>query len=710
MNPDCADVVVFANIPITLTYAIPDGLTPAPGMRVAVPVRGSIRVGMVIGSSQPQENIEYKPILKVLDKQPLIPADLIEMLLWCSRYYHAAPGACITLAFPPYLRTDKELELTEEQLVKKTAVGYGHLGKKQQQLFDSIPDGGIELSQLKKLIPGATASIKGLLDKGYIELGKYEQNFITEQPPAYMPQQQAAIETLRKQIDSDSYKTFVLRGVTGSGKTEVYLAAAMQALQAGKSVLYMVPEIALTPQSIARIKERIPYETALFHSGLSARKRADEFLRVSTGKARFVLGTRSAIFAPVHDLGLIIVDEEHDGSYKQSDGVAYNARDLSMLRARNMHAVCVLGSATPSMDTISKIEREDVELIQMTERVGNQAMPTIEVVDMRNCDAILSDELKEAIEETTQRGEQCLLFINKRGFSAAMVCPSCGDPLKCKRCDHSLTYHKAKGRAICHFCGFSMALPEICPECSCLDMRPMGSGTERIMEEIGKLYPDLRLLQMDTDEINTPRKLEEALEKIRNKEIDLIVGTQMIAKGHDFPALTMVGVIHAEQMLYMPDFRAIERTFQQIVQVAGRAGRHLDNNRVLIQSLIPDHPVIQAIANYDYDAMIEGEKPVRQLTKFPPYGHMARLIFTAKDAKLADSSAMEAARLGNVPGVNVMGPAPAPMALLKDNHRRQLILTADERGPLHMALGRIRSKKVNSSVRRKIDVDPYDMF
>lgn len=654
MMGSIAEVVVFAAIPKVLSYRVPEECSPCIGMRVLVPVRQTKRVGVIIALKTDEEQEGLKDILDLIDPEPLVPPEIIELLVWCSRYYHAGIGACLAMAFPPLLRKD---------------------GRRD--------DGGQGLAQ---------------------------EDHPSSPPLTYSGDQAHAIKTIASALDKGRFKSFVLHGITGSGKTAVYLACAMQALNAGRSVIYMVPEIALTPQTIMRIRERVPFAMAVFHSGLSPKVRTKEFLKASRGKAHFVLGTRSAIFAPVKDLGLIIVDEEHDGSYKQDDGVPYNARDLAILRAKTHEAVVILGSATPSMDTYARIRTHDSVLLSMTSRIGQAQLPVIDTIDMRGRKEILSEELVAAMEATLARGEQCLLFINRRGFSAAMVCPGCAQVLTCTRCSRSLTYHKARSAAICHYCGFTFPVPEICPACGCMDMRPLGLGTERIMAEAALRLPQARILQMDSDEISTPRKLGAALTSIREQRVDVIVGTQMISKGHDFPHLTLVGVMQAEQLLHMPDFRAVERTFQQVVQVAGRAGRTRPDTRVILQTVIPDHPVIGAITRYDYDAMIREEDASRRLAGLPPFAYMARCVLASLQSGLVEDVVRRAARVTALPGVRVMGPSPAPLTMLRGHHRWHMLLTAEKRAKLHLALNKLEQMKIPSQVRLKIDVDPYDML
>ncbi|MEA3221705.1 MAG: primosomal protein N' [Thermodesulfobacteriota bacterium] len=712
-----ADVVIFLGIHKMLTYAIPEGMAVGRGCRVIVPLRDSRRVGIVVSLHERQGIKGLKGVFQILDKEPLIPEGLINMLWWCARYYHASIGSCISLAFPPYLRKGKQIEIEPSYIVfKADKIDSARVwtGKKQRMLLDAIPQTGILLERLKKIIPGSTSSIAALVGRGLIELKEMEKDISIGASPIdglrYTKEQAHAIAVIEEGIKAGEFKTFLIHGITGSGKTEVYLASAMKALSVGRSVIYLVPEISLTPQTIHRIKLRIPFEVAVFHSGLSDKARAVEFFKVARKGVRFVLGARSAIFAPLKDLGLIIVDEEHDSSYKQSEGVPYNARDLSMLRAKKEGAVVVLGSATPSMESFTKAKASEISLINMPYRIGEANLPEIDIIDMRGESALISDDLMQSVEEILLKGEQTLLFINRRGFAAAIVCPGCGKVLTCPNCDRSLTYHKARGVALCHYCGFTLALPEICPFCGCIDMRPLGLGTERIVDEVSKAFPDARILKMDTDEIFTPAKLLYALNAIQNNNVDIIVGTQMIAKGHDFPNLTLVGVVYGEQLLYMPDFRAIERTFQQIVQVTGRAGRRRSATRVIVQTLVPDHPIFDAIKSYDYDGMIRMEEAARKPAGLPPYMHMARCVFSSYRINAPGVVAGQVASILRRTKVLLVGPAPAPITFLRGAYRWHLILKSDNRRALHSAIGSIQSFKVPSYVKLRIDIDPYDML
>lgn len=713
MGAMIAEVVIFTGIPKALSYTVPEGLRASVGCRVRAPVRKARKTGVIIGIREERpDDTGLKPLFAVIDEQPLMSREMIDFVQWCSRYYHAGIGQCMSLAFPPYLRQGKTLVLEEDPLVFPAVRGTARIGKRQKAILDAIPAEGMLMSGVRALFPGCSPSIAGLMEKGCLDVRQKKSEVPRPVLPSvdFTPDQQKAVAAISGAVDAGGFHTFVLHGITGSGKTEVYLAMANKVLEKGKSVLYLVPEISLTPQTVEMVRGRVPHEAAVFHSGLSPRERAREFDRVARSGVRLVLGTRSAVFAPLTRLGLVIVDEEHDGSYKQEEGVPYNARDLSILRAKNSRAAVILGSATPSMETYVRPDEKQATLITMSSRVGPAELPKVRIVDMKDVKGPLSDTLLDEMRTTLSAGEQVLLFINRRGFSAAMFCPGCGKPLKCTRCDRSLTYHKARGISLCHWCGFTMKLPEICPACGCLDMKPVGFGTEKILQAVKEAFPDRRLLRMDSDEMSGSGRLSSALEEIRTGKVDIIVGTQMIAKGHDFPHLALVGVVHAEQLLHIPDFRAGERTFQQIVQVAGRAGRRRSDTLVVIQTLIPDHALIRAIAEYDYLKMIATEQEIRKITGFPPYSFMARcVVSTSSEKQGRDASTMLASAV-NVPSVEVLGPAPAPISFIRNRYRWHIILRSKNRTALHKAIGCLEQTAIPAKADVKIDVDPYTML
>ncbi|HOM30049.1 MAG TPA: primosomal protein N' [Deltaproteobacteria bacterium] len=709
-----ADVVMFSNIPVVLTYSVPPGMEAMPGCRVTAPVRSTLRVGVVIEVREAlEEVVPLKDIHSVLDDRPLLTPELIGLVRWTSGYYHAGIGPCMALAFPPALRRARGVVLEEDPVLVKTGVTPSRLGSVQKKVLDAVGDGGVLMSELAKRFPGSSSVIRGLVAKGALHAlaaRKGDGGPRGEPAPEHSPDQRRAIQEICAAIEKGGFRAFLLHGITGSGKTEVYLSCALEALRRGRSVLYLVPEIALTAQTVAMIRRRIPEEIAVFHSGLPEIERARAFLRVAQGGVRFVLGTRSAVFAPLTGIGLVVVDEEHDHSYKQDEGVPYNARDLGVLRASNHGACVVLGSATPSLESYEHGLSGKYGLLVMGSRVGGAGLPRVRVVDMRSVRAPVSDVLVSEMKDTLERHEQVLLFINRRGYSAAIVCPGCGKVLSCVRCKRSLTYHRGRGEALCHWCGFSMRLPEVCPFCGCLDMKPLGIGTEQVIDAVRRAFPEGRLLRMDSDEMTTARKLEWALERIRSREVDIVVGTQMIAKGHDFPHLTLVGVVYAEQLLHLPDFRSGERMFQQIVQVAGRAGRRKSDTQVIIQTLIPDHPLIEAIAGHDYRAMVELEAETRRAAGFPPYAHLARCVVSAGSEQAAREASLAAAHALKSPGVEVIGPAPAPISLIRNRHRWHLLTRSQDRSRLHRALSALDPRGLGPGVQVRVDVDPYTML
>lgn len=708
-----ADVVMFTNIPKVLSYAVPAGLSASVGCRVLAPVRNVLQVGVVMAMGhRTDDTMALKDIDEVLDERPFLTEELMNLIKWTSRYYHAGIGPCMALAFPPFLRRGRTFVPEEDMLLVRAAQEPGSVTPALRSLLDRVPPEGILMSELKGMFPKSSPRIRSLVERGFLDMrppGPVHARCLQD-VPEHSSDQLEAIRQMAEAIENGGYHSFVLHGITGSGKTEVYLAAANEVLRREKSVLYLVPEIALTSQTIDMVKGRIPFEVAVFHSGLPDRDRAREFMKVVSGGARFVLGTRSAVFSPLKDIGLIVVDEEHDHSYKQDEGVPYNARDLSIVRAVNNQACVILGSATPSMETYERARTGRSRLVVMASRIGPATLPEVEVVDMRNVPGPLSERLLDEMARTLDRKEQVLLFINRRGFSAALVCPGCGKVLRCTRCDRSLTYHRSRGEALCHWCGFAMRLPEICPACGCLDMRPVGLGTEKVLQSVQSSFPGSSVLRMDSDEMTTSRKLSAALESIRTGSVDVIVGTQMIAKGHDFPNLTLVGVVHAEQLLYMPDFRSGERTFQQIVQVAGRAGRRKSDTKVIIQTLIPEHPLIGAMVRHDYESMVAQEGEVRKATGFPPYTYLARCVVSAGEEKRAKSQAVKLASSVKVPQVEVIGPVPAPISLLRNRHRWHLVLRSRNRGALHRALDAVERVKLSGETDLRIDVDPYSML
>jgi primosomal protein N' (replication factor Y) len=518
-----------------------------------------------------------------------------------------------------------------------------------------------------------------------------------------------------------AFQPYLLHGVTGSGKTEVYLQLIAQARARGKGALVLVPEIALTPQLSGRFKARFGDEVALLHSGLSDAERHAEWLRLRRGEARICVGVRSAIFAPVQDLAVLVVDEEHDGSFKQEDGPAYHARDLAVVRARIEDAVLLLGSATPSLETLENARRGKYRLLALPRRVDDRPMPTVELVDLsrlrRNgvtaLPGLISPTLSGALEETLAAGQQAILFLNRRGYQSLMVCEACGAEARCTQCAVSLTHHARRGVLLCHYCGHAEPMSARCPACGGVRMG-VGVGTEQVEEAVRGLFPRARVGRLDRDVVSTADDTAEVLARFANRELDVLVGTQMVTKGHDFPGVTLVGVVLADTALALPDFRAAERTFQLLAQVAGRAGRGADAGRVLVQTFNPSTPAVACATGHDYAAFVALELEVRRAHGYPPFGRMmaVRIEGSEDGARAAAEALAQAARPALSGEVAMLGPAPAAIERLRGKSRWHLLFRAD--GPrslfrVHGALARVAHRPPGGASIR-FDMDPYSMM
>jgi primosomal protein N' (replication factor Y) (superfamily II helicase) len=548
--------------------------------------------------------------------------------------------------------------------------------------------------------------------------------------------QAAALETLLPALDSREFAPFLLHGVTGSGKTEVYLRAAERVLADGGGAVLLVPEIGLTPQFLGRFRARFGDEVvAVLHSGLTDRQRFDEWMRIAAGTARLAIGPRSAVFAPVHDLRMVVVDEEQDGSYKQDDGLRYNARDVALVRARQAGAVCVLGSATPSLESVRAAADGRYGLLKLPVRVQGRPMPSVELVDLRDYPvsdpdapgAALSPPLREALVANHEAGGQTILLLNRRGFATTVICIACGVHFRCGECDVSLTYHGRRHQLLCHWCGATRPLPDVCPDCSDPQgLKAIGRGTERVEEEMQALWPEIRVDRMDADTTRSRSGHRRILDRFRRGDVDVLVGTQMVAKGHDFPRVTLVGILHADAALHLPDFRASERTFQLVAQVAGRAGRGDEPGRVLVQTWHPDHHAIRMAVDHDFGGFARRELRLRKGLWYPPYSRLTMLKLSATDERAARDAAQLTRRridelvgqIASAPGqLQARGPAPAPMYRIKGRFRWQVLVKGHDHqvaGELLRRLdaGRIRDevKALGGQARLVIDRDPVSLL
>jgi primosomal protein N' (replication factor Y) len=572
----------------------------------------------------------------------------------------------------------------------------------------ALAEAGLVRFELRELAPGAGPGTPDGLSAAAV-------------PPVLTAGQTAALDAIRAALARGEFSAFLLHGITGSGKTEVYLHAIADVLAAGRTAVVLVPEISLTPQLAARFGARFGDQVAVLHSGLTDRERFDEWQRLRSGAARIALGARSAVFAPVERPGIIVVDEEHDTSFKQDEGVRYSARDVALVRAQRAGGVCVLGSATPSLESFHAAESGRYTLLSLPERPTPRPLPEVELVDLRTyraeTEAMLTAPLSQAIDATLARGEQVILFLNRRGFDTFVLCRACGHAFRCEQCSVSLTYHRARDFLLCHYCGYHRRVPETCPACSRAGtILRKGLGTEKVATAVAERFPGARVGRLDRD-VATGARIGEILGRMARRELDILVGTQMVTKGHDFPGVTLVGVLCADTGLSLPDFRASERTFQLLTQVAGRAGRGDQPGRVLIQSYRTDAVAVATAAQHDYLGFYQAERTSRQELGYPPFGHLVALRLDGPDARAVEQAARaladRALALSVRLGVSVLGPAEAPLARLKGRTRWHLWLRAATRKPLRSLVRTILRGDPDGApafqppgVRITVDVDP----
>ncbi len=599
------------------------------------------------------------------------------------------------------------------------------LAKAERELlaFLDLHPGTHNLAQLESTLRNASLAARALGRKALIAVTREPLSVLgaVERPPHRLnASQQQAFEEIRAGIENHEFRTFLIHGVTGSGKTEVYLSAIDAALAAGRSALLLVPEIALTPAVAGQFFGRFGQRVAILHSAFSDAERAEQWRRISSGKAGVVVGTRSGVFAPVRNLGLIIIDEEHDGSYKQEENPRYNGRDTAIVRAQHAGACVVLGSATPSLESRYNAERGKYTLLTLPERIAQRPMPSVELIDMRRefvdtrKQSTFSRVLIDAVTERLSSGEQTMLLLNRRGYSSFVACRSCGHRVECVNCSITLTFHRRDRRLLCHMCNYATKVPEVCPQCQSEHIYFLGTGSERVEDELHTLFPNARIARLDRDTVTGKKHYEQILHGFREKSFDILVGTQMIAKGHDIPNVTLVGVISADVGLGMPDFRAAERTFQLLTQVAGRAGRGDLPGRVLVQTINPDHYAVRLAALQDYETFYQKELQFRRVMHYPPFTAMANILVRA--AKQEDALRMATEldfHLKPAPEhIKIMGPAEAPVLRIKAEFRYQFLIKATSRKALNAILQAAREYARAhkwGATALVIDVDPLTL-
>ncbi len=667
----------------------------------------------------------------VLDRVPLLSADDLRLIAFTSSYYHHPIGEVVAAALPGLLRAGKAL-LPMLQFVAVSDAGaaadidvLAKRAPRQAELVEHLLDAGgdgIQVDLLTEQLPNWRRAAKGLFEKGLIvrfeakaEPDSLECDVAASPGPILNEDQQRALEVLRARA---GFGAFVLDGVTGSGKTEVYLSLIREVLDAAQQVLILVPEIGLTPQLVNRLRQRLGVEPAVLHSGLGDLERLNAWRNAQQGRAGLVVGTRSAVFTPLPNLGLIVVDEEHDHSLKQQEGLRYSARDLAIVRARNNAVRVILGSATPTLETLQHCRDGNFTHIELPFRAGGAKPPTLRLVDLSRSASTdgLSDVLVTAIEKHLQANGQVLLFLNRRGFAPTLICAHCGHMAECTRCDSRMTVHARAQALRCHHCGSQAPLPAACSECGA-EVRPLGEGTERLEDALIPKFPRHRVQRIDSDSTQARGAIEAALASAEQGDADILVGTQMLSKGHHFPKLTLVGIINADQGLFGADFRSAERLAQSIVQVAGRAGRESRQGEVLIQTAFPEHPFWQSLIEGGYPRVADESLAERAESRWPPFTRLALLRSAAhrqEDALSFLQRAAELIALEKSEYLRVLGPVNAPMAKKAGRYRAQLLVQSSDRKTLHARLATLRpaleAEPSARKVRWSIDVDPIELF
>ena len=715
-------------VPQVFDYVAADATEADVGRCVKVPFGRGDRNGLIValGEEGEVDPARLKPVHHIQRGVPALPADWLALVAFVARYYHAPLGEVVALALPPGLRrADGVSDADEDPLLEISAAGREALAAAKRaskalallQALAAAP--GPWRRSVVRAVDGGEA-VGDLVRRGWLVTAADEDSggaHSTGALPALTPEQAAAVEAIL--AGGSGFRPWLLHGVTGSGKTEVYLRLAAHMLAQGRQVLMLVPEIALTPQLEQRVAQRFAAANVVsLHSALADGARSRGFVQALSGRADIVLGTRLAVFAPLPRLGLILVDEEHDASYKQQEGVRYSARDVAVWRARQRDVPVVLGSATPSLETWYHAKSERYALQTLSQRAVAATLPAVRCIDTRRIklDEGLSPALQAAIAQRLERGEQSLVFLNRRGYAPVLSCPSCGWVSRCPHCTANLVVHLADRRLRCHHCGCDGPIPHACPSCGNQDIQPFGRGTQRIEARVAELFPQARVLRVDRDAARTRSQWEKLLDTIAAGEADILVGTQMMAKGHDFPKLTLVGVIGADSSLHAADFRAPERLFQQLMQVGGRAGRGTLPGEVLIQTEYPMHPLYLHLAKHDFDAFARMALQERRGAGFPPFTHQAMLRADAPALEDAVEFLRHARRLAEErapEGLRLYDPVPMRMTRLARRERAQLLVEADQRGLLQAFLADwmavLYRQRTARELRWQLDVDPLDV-
>ena len=702
-----------------------------PGIRIKIPFGKSQKIGVLVSISKQSEYPihKLKPAIAYLDKTPYFDQQHFDWLLWISQYYHHPIGATLATALPTLLRKDKPIKLAQDTYWQITQLGHDielenlNRAPKQKALMTLLSNQQNAVNhaflddEFSNWRPTMLALEKKLLvEKVAREAQAPTTSPLTQSNKQANSEQQFAIDAISKNLNQ--FSVFLLDGVTGSGKTEVYLNSIVNVIKNNQQVLILIPEIGLTPQLLQRFNERFNNRVATMHSGMNDTERYQVWINAKNNKISILIGTRSAIFTPMPKLGMIIIDEEHDLSFKQQEGLRYSARDIALTRAQRLKIPIVLGSATPSFESLLNVKRGSFQHLLLKKRAGNSKPPQIKTINVKNQKLTenFSKSLLELISNHLARNEQVMIFLNRRGFAPTMICQECGWVGMCTRCDHPMTIHAKRQRIICHHCGSEKRMPAQCPQCSSIDLRPRGYGTERTEQILNELFPNIEIIRIDRDTTARKNAMHNLLNKISEDRAQILLGTQMLAKGHDFPNVTLVGILDADQGLFGADLRASERMAQLITQVAGRAGRGEKTGRVVIQTQHPDHPLLTLLIEHGYRKFCDNALQERELAKLPPYTHAALIraesINTQNNIQFLMEVKQTLQKL-NINSLEILGPAPSPMERKAGKYRSQLLIIGENRKQLHFALNQmlkfIEDCKLAQKVRWNLDVDPQDM-
>ncbi len=717
-------------------YLAPDNIEMTaikPGVRLEVPFGNAKKIAFLVECVE-QSDIaigKLKRVERILDQKPLLSVKDVALLHWASRYYHHPLGEVFSAAFPAALRQGKSTLMQTEKRYALTETGKGLASEqlkrspKQKSVLEKfqIHANSLSEAELSAWNQNWRNAAKQLLDKGLLQFAAAEPGINSREPIVRNdalhcnPQQQAAIDAVSGRLGQ--FGVFLLEGVTGSGKTEVYMQIIRTVLERGQQVLVLLPEITLTPQLEERFRQRFTVSIALSHSKLTDRQRSSAWLNMQRGQCAILLGTRSALFTPLKNPGLIILDEEHDASFKQQEGFRFSARDVAVVRAKLLNIPVLLGSATPALESLHNVDNKRYRLLHLPERAGNATAPLLQLLDIRNkrMQEGLSEALVAEMHKTLAKNEQVLLFLNRRGFAPTLICHGCGWVARCRRCDANLVIHRDEGILRCHHCAQEQRLIGQCPACKTGELTPLGLGTERVEKVLAELFADKTIVRLDRDSTQRKGALENYLQRINQGEVDIILGTQMLAKGHHFPNVTLVAILDVDSGLFSIDFHAPEKLAQMIVQVSGRAGRAEKPGRVIMQTRQPEHPLLTTLISRGYSSFARTALAERKDASLPPFSYQALLRVQAADAEMPKRFLDAVVKLGQQHSkehTHILGPVAAPMARRAGLYRYQLLFQSSRRPELHALLDvlmpKIEKLKQANKVRWSLDVDPVDLY